>query len=340
MSEFLEVEEEGNASLPPQPQPPRRSETLPVRFDNPIAVEFNAHPGRPRRQVYQDPRQSQTRGRYSTRERRRPMPTEGSYPDYDDDYEFYDPKKNNRRTGPDVLGDRTDKQPFTSREKDNYKDEEDIDIYVNRRADTPYISSRPDRRREYGEYSDRRPRQTRSRSPPLDRNYDSSSDHNEDDYFGSHRYRSTLRPYHEYDSSYLVPEAEKGAQRSSSLSHRVPAIIKHKTKNVRAYDDVEVGDDTSDFYANSRAYSFTLSRHGKSPQGTESIGSISGTSENGDNPEEDAANEAGPGKVCRVYRSQYVGDGVIGGHHKVQLTVMPKSAPTTGRRVTPIFKWV
>lgn len=340
MSEFLEPQEEGKAPPPPpQPRPPRRSETLPVRFNNPVAVGFDGFPGRRRRQAYQDPRQPQAHGQYPPRERTRAVPAGERYLDYDDDYEIGDPGRGNRRTEPGVLSDRTERPPPPPRERARYSsDEEDLDVHFNRRAGMPHISNRiPNRRQDYDEYDNLRLRRRRSRSPPLDRGHDSFSDDDEDDRFGARRYSPTRRHYHEHSSGYLIPAVSKGAQRSRPTGLRTPAPV---IINNRIYNDAEVDDNESNFDANSQAYSFTLSRYSKSLRGSESIGSVSDTSEKGDSPEGDAMKDTEPGNTRCVYRSQYVGDGTVGGRHKVQLTVMPDSTSTSRRGVAPIFKWV
>jgi hypothetical protein len=91
-----------------------------------------------------------------------------------------------------------------------------------------------------------------------------------------------------------------------------------------------------------QAYSFSLSRHTKNSNGAGSIsGSISDISEKSEPQEEEPPKKSSSsGRTHNILRSQYVGDGLIGGRHVVQLTVTPESDPSVRKRVSPIFRWV
>jgi hypothetical protein len=97
-----------------------------------------------------------------------------------------------------------------------------------------------------------------------------------------------------------------------------------------------------DLDAITQAYLFSLSRHTKNSNGTRSIsGSISEISEKSEPQEEEPLKKpSNSGRTHNILRSQYVGDGLIGGRHVVQLTVAPESNPSTRKRVSPIFRWV
>ncbi|OWP01047.1 hypothetical protein B2J93_6521 [Marssonina coronariae] len=91
-----------------------------------------------------------------------------------------------------------------------------------------------------------------------------------------------------------------------------------------------------------QAYSFSLSRHSKSLPGTESeISSISDISEKNDAPKQEISKKSvESGKILHVLRSQYVGEGVIGRSHSVQLTLMPEPVPSSLKGTSPVFRWV
>jgi hypothetical protein len=97
-----------------------------------------------------------------------------------------------------------------------------------------------------------------------------------------------------------------------------------------------------DLDAIAQAYSFSLSRHTKNSNGTRSISSsVSEISEKSEPQEEEPIKKpSNSGRTHNILRSQYVGDGLIGGRHVVQLTVTPESDPSTRKRVSPIFRWV
>ncbi|KAJ5032997.1 uncharacterized protein L3040_009582 [Drepanopeziza brunnea f. sp. 'multigermtubi'] len=91
-----------------------------------------------------------------------------------------------------------------------------------------------------------------------------------------------------------------------------------------------------------QAYQFSLSRHSKSLQGSDSdLGSISDTSER-DEPraQENSKKASESGKTYNMLRSQYIGEGAIGRPHSVQLTLMPEPVSTHLKRVSPVFRWV
>jgi hypothetical protein len=157
------------------------------------------------------------------------------------------------------------------------------------------------------------------------------------------------RVYNDYEDTPTLSH-----HRSRPLASRpspAPVII----NNTRTYDDYEDENYLSlsrprrrsrspeiDFDVVTQAYSFSLSRHTKSSTGPRSIaGSISDISEKSEPQEEEPLKRpSSSGRTQNILRSQYVGDGLIGGRHAVQLTVTPESAPSKRRAVSSIFRWV
>ncbi|XMA10295.1 hypothetical protein WAI453_003086 [Rhynchosporium graminicola] len=93
------------------------------------------------------------------------------------------------------------------------------------------------------------------------------------------------------------------------------------------------------------AYRFTLSRHSKSLRGTDSL--LSSASDISDPSEKDEPNsgsspksESQSGTTYHVLQSQYIGDGVIGGSHAVQLTLNPDPSPKDSKGAASVFRWV
>ena len=90
------------------------------------------------------------------------------------------------------------------------------------------------------------------------------------------------------------------------------------------------------------AYPFSLSRQSKMPNRSESIsGSVSDASEKGE-PQMEAPLQrpSNSGRSYSISRSQYTGDGLIGGRHAVELTVMPATDLTPRRDMNSIFRWM
>jgi hypothetical protein len=171
----------------------------------------------------------------------------------------------------------------------------------------------------------------------------------------SRRHRSPIPPaepiiinnrvYNDYEDVPVLSHHRSRSRRSGPTA--APVIL-----NDRAYSD----DEDENYLALSRrhrspevdldaitqAYSFSLSRHTKNFNGARSIsGSISDVSEKSE-PQEEAPlkKPSSSGRTHNILRSQYIGDGLIGGRHVVQLTVTPESDPSTRKRVSPIFRWV
>ncbi|RFU26986.1 hypothetical protein B7463_g9342, partial [Scytalidium lignicola] len=92
----------------------------------------------------------------------------------------------------------------------------------------------------------------------------------------------------------------------------------------------------------SQAYTFSLSRHSNNSLGSEStLDSTSDLSEKEVSHEQERSkNEYGSGITQHILRSQYVGDGVIGGRHTVELTAMPNPNSFATKCPSPVFNWV
>ena len=125
-----------------------------------------------------------------------------------------------------------------------------------------------------------------------------------------------------------------------------PVII-----NNRIVDDYEADDygtkrwDEPDIGIVPQAYPFSLSRHSKSLHGTESI--MSSTSDISDVSEKSEQNiepqpkvKSESGRTHEVLRSQYIGDGIIGGSHAVKLALMPDPVPASSKGMAAVFRWV
>jgi len=91
-----------------------------------------------------------------------------------------------------------------------------------------------------------------------------------------------------------------------------------------------------------QAYPFSLSRHGKSLPSSESVlSSTSDLSEKEETQEQDPPKkDSESGRTYNILRSQYIGDGVVGRSHAVQLSLMPELIPSSWKSVSPVFKWM
>ena len=339
----------------PQPRAPRRASTLPVRFDSSVARPLDEFAGRRRRRVYQAPRQRPLYGHSPTRERRRSPPDPHRYQTYYEDEEI----DGARESDPAILREReresSSPTPVVPRERvrGDYDAEDELDIRVRRGQHSPLPA--PYARVYDASYEDPRiSRGSRSRDHGASSYYD-----DEDDLdirilrgraspvpgiYPEHRHRPIPRPYAEHSNSYLAPAISASRTRSSGP---VPIII-----NNRIYNDYEDDDNLAlappgrspdlDFDVITQAYSFSLSRYSKSSLGSESVsGSISDSSEKDDGQEQaPLKKDSGSGKTYHILRSQYVGDGMIGGRHAVQLTVIPELDPNPRKGLSPIFKWM
>lgn len=134
---------------------------------------------------------------------------------------------------------------------------------------------------------------------------------------------------------------KRARSRSSTPSlPNAPVII-----NNRVYNDSEDDHyqarlsrlDAPDLGLVTEAYQFSLSRHNKSLQGADSILSL-GSDISDEEPTPKIKSAAG--KTYHVLRSQYVGDGVIGGSHAVQLSITPDPSPDSTKDVASVFRWM
>ncbi|KAI9053978.1 hypothetical protein LZ554_002922 [Drepanopeziza brunnea f. sp. 'monogermtubi'] len=186
---------------------------------------------------------------------------------------------------------------------------------------------------QYGNYS--HDRRSRSRSPsalvppaaaPVIINNRIYNDIDYDDYLG------------------LAP-ATTATGRSRPIISTAPLSVKNRIYKDYANEDYDalltrLGEPDLGFIT--QAYQFSLSRHSKSLQGSDSdLGSISDTSER-DEPraQENSKKTSESGKTYNMLRSQYIGESAIGRPHSVQLTLMPEPVPTHLKRVSPVFRWV
>jgi hypothetical protein len=214
--------------------------------------------------------------------------------------------------------------------------------------------------RIYNDYEDedylvRTPPRSRSVSRPHRRYISPPSPHRYRSPSPSRRHRSPIPPaepiiinnrvYNDYEDVPTLNHHRSRSRRSGPTT--APVIF-----NDRTYSD---DDEDENYLALSRrhrspevdidsitqAYSFSLSRHTKNSNGTGSIsGSISDISEKSEPQEEPLKKPSSSGRTHNILRSQYVGDGLIGGRHVVQLTVTPESDPSGRKRISPIFRWV
>ncbi|KAF4628859.1 hypothetical protein G7Y89_g9299 [Cudoniella acicularis] len=88
-------------------------------------------------------------------------------------------------------------------------------------------------------------------------------------------------------------------------------------------------------------YSFQLSRHIKKTSSRDStLGSVSDTSEPDLAPTSQANAVFQQGKVLRVSRSRYTGDGSIGGLQSAELTILDNEVENSRKSSQEIFRWV
>jgi hypothetical protein len=105
----------------------------------------------------------------------------------------------------------------------------------------------------------------------------------------------------------------------------------HKTPLVLDEDDL-----------NNQTFEFTLSRHSKTFTGSDSTrGSVSDASEKGEgNESEPPRRVSGHGKVRHIVQSEYVGDGLIGGHHALKMTEIPEPNLNSRKSAPTLFRWM
>jgi hypothetical protein len=158
------------------------------------------------------------------------------------------------------------------------------------------------------------------------------------------------RIYNDYEDTPTLSKSRSRSRPSGPGHGDLPAPV--IINNTRIYNDSDDGDyhplaskrhlPEVDLDAVTEAYSFSFSRHNKNSDGTRSIsGSISDISEQSEPQEEEPSKKpSSSGRTQNVLRSQYVGDGLVGGRHTVKLTVTPESDPIRRKSVSPLFRWV
>ncbi|KAH8819883.1 hypothetical protein F5884DRAFT_762073 [Xylogone sp. PMI_703] len=282
------------------------------RFVSPILVS-----GRPRRARSPQRRVTVDSDDLDVRVRRMPV----SYPE--NDYEPPNEPPNEYSSHPAQMlptaGYRSTGRPY-------YVDEDDVDVRVTRARATSPVG----RLRHRPSYGDARsnylsqPTTTRRHGTPgpviiNNTNYNEY----EDDYVGpiSHRYQSRILPeqspnpiiinnplYNDYDEDTRTP------RRFDYATNLNPDVV-------------------------SQAYKFSLSRHTNSIGSESPLGSVSDISEK-EEPQEQrrSKKEYETGRTQHILRSRYVGDGVLGGRHTVELLTMP-TRNQFATRVLPVFKW-
>jgi hypothetical protein len=291
--------------LEEQPRRPRRSETLPVRFENPSIQ---------RAETFTRERQPQTSRKIPIPFKRPsydrypglPLPPlrnpyQSYYEDAEDDYHYRsdvrqvpESQRYDARVEPIII-----KNGHDDYEYENLQKSARGSRYPWRhRSSSPVVISYPPPRRR-----------SRSPSPP---------------------YRTRTR----------VIERDRSRSRSGSPIHRGSRSKSHFNR-ADTYEDVQIlssaieKDDLD-----TQTFSFTLSRQSKGLSDT-SFGSISESSEKPESQEaEDIYKTQNQGKTRLIFKSQYVGDGLIGGHHSVQITDLPQPSPQSRKSLPAIFRWM
>jgi len=161
----------------------------------------------------------------------------------------------------------------------------------------------------------------------------------------------TLYDREENDHLSLIKPSAYSRSRSRVQSRSMAPSVAPVIINNRIVDDYEADDygtkrwDEPDIGIVPQAYPFSLSRHSKSLHGTESI--MSSTSDISDVSEKSEQNiepqpkvKSESGRTHEVLRSQYIGDGIIGGSHAVKLALMPDPVPASSKGMAAVFRWV
>lgn len=89
-----------------------------------------------------------------------------------------------------------------------------------------------------------------------------------------------------------------------------------------------------------QAYSFSLSGQSNSLGFQTPLGSASDISDKEELLESNQDKGNNSGVTQNIVRSQYVGDGVIGGRHNVELTTLPDPGPGATKGQAPVFRWM
>jgi hypothetical protein len=107
--------------------------------------------------------------------------------------------------------------------------------------------------------------------------------------------------------------------------------------------DFSSSDSETDSFDYCAGYSFSLSRHTRSPLSEDgtvtSVSELSGKDPKTTEPQS-FENGAPAGKVYGVLQSRYTGDGVIGGLQTAKLTFTHDAAPGIRKGSSPVFRWV
>jgi len=292
---------------PPEEQPrrPRRSETLPMRFENPSIQRAETFTRQRQPQMSREIPLPFKRPSYDKYPISAPLPLKSPYQSYYEDAEdeyYYrrdvrqepELQRHSARVEPGIINNRPDDYDFEMLRKSAHAPR-----YPRRhRAPPPVvISFSPPRRR------------SRSPSPP---------------------YRTRTR----------VIGRERSRSRSRSPRYPGSRSRPHFNRD-DTYEDVQIispaieKDDLD-----TQTFSFILSRQSKllSDSG---FGSILESSEKSESQEaEDVYKTQSQGKTRLIFKSQYVGDGLIGGNHSVQITDLPEPSPQSRNSLPAVFRWM
>lgn len=320
-----------------KPQP-RRAETLPVRFDETRAQEsFTSRRPRPRPYGEQSSRRP-SYDRAPERERRRSPPSR-----YQTYYESEEDEYIGRR---DVNRLRDD--TFLSLERGRY------DIYGDSGPYSPgnHFPGGAMRTARFGNDRPSPPppparfrviERERRRSPSIPRVIINKRERERDRSYSPVRIRARRA---------RSPSPSRYDRDRSRSRSRSPSPIHRRDQERRSRGSRFDRDDGSEDFRqaplildeddlDSHTYSFTLSRHSKSFTGSDnSAGSVSDVSEKGETHESETITKAsGQGKIRHIYKSQYVGDGLLGGAHAVKLTEVAEESQVR-KKTPPIFRWM
>ncbi|KFY33794.1 hypothetical protein V494_07340 [Pseudogymnoascus sp. VKM F-4513 (FW-928)] len=158
-----------------------------------------------------------------------------------------------------------------------------------------------------------------------------------DEYGGpAHSYRrrrsSAYSPPREETSHYSRPRNRWRLNRS--LGQRRESL---ESSVASSASDSDISDD---------AYSFTLTRHKRTPSGIEIISDATSEASEGDigglEPEKIATQSLLAPKTQNVYHSRYTGEGSVGGVQSARITVLPTPPQSHGAKKNrpPLFKWI
>lgn len=145
----------------------------------------------------------------------------------------------------------------------------------------------------------------------------------------------------------IITERSRDYERDDSVLTEL--VTKERLRRIRNrsvnpyqgdYSPTDSESEQADHYT---GYSFSLSRHTRSPLSEdETLGSVSEPSEKDPKtPEPQSFEKVAPaGKVYGVLRSRYTGDGIIGGLQTAKLTFIRDATSGIRKGPSPIFRWV